>query len=167
VLPSTSTPTCPSEEVPLLEDALCAPPPPLVFAPRTPQQMELLIPTLSFLVVDDVRCTCEVMITLLRSLGAKSSKLFSATTLFGAMQTVRCHTIDVIISDLNLRVGTGLDLFEAVKNSPQAGKVAFMLVTNEPDADEIKRAKEMGVTAVLLKPLSMANLSEHLGYALR
>jgi CheY-like chemotaxis protein len=129
--------------------------------------MELLIPTLSFLVVDDVRCTCEVITTLLRSLGAKSNKLFSATTLFGAMQMMRSHQVDVIISDLNLRVGTGLDLFEAVRVGPYGSKVAFMLVTNDPGADEIKKAKEMGVTAVLLKPLSMGNLAEHLAYAVK
>ena len=126
-----------------------------------------LIQTLSFLVVDDVRCSSDVLCSLLRSLGAKSKKLHTANTLFGAMNIIRGHQVDVVISDLNLRMGTGLDLLEAIRSGSLNQNAAFMLVTNDPGADNIQRAQSLGITAVVIKPLSIAKLVEHLSYCLR
>jgi CheY-like chemotaxis protein len=125
-----------------------------------------LVPTLSFLIVDDVRCSSDVLCSLLRSLGAKSKKLYTANTLFGAMNIIRGHHVDVVISDLHLRMGTGLDLLEAIRSGSFNQNADFMLVTNDPAADNIQRAQTLGITAVVIKPLSVAKLVEHLSYCL-
>lgn len=147
------------------------PPPITAISPssdRPLREMEVLelIQTLSFLVVDDVRCSSDVLCSLLRSLGAKPKKLHTANTLFGAMNIIRGHQVDVVISDLHLRMGTGLDLLEAIRSGSFNQNAAFMLVTNDPAADNIQRAHTLGITAVVIKPLSIAKLVEHLSYCL-
>ena len=134
--------------------------------PLLETEVQELIPQLSFLVVDDVRCSSDVLCSLLRSLGAKSKKLHNANTLFGAMNIIRGHHVDVVISDLHLRMGTGLDLLEAIRSGGFNQDAAFMLVTNDPAADNIQRAQQLGITAVVVKPLSVAKLLEHLSYCL-
>ncbi len=134
--------------------------------PLLETEVQELIPQLSFLVVDDVRCSSDVLCSLLRSLGAKSKKLHNANTLFGAMNIIRGHHVDVVISDLHLRMGTGLDLLEAIRAGGFNQDAAFMLVTNDPASDNIQRAQTLGITAVVVKPLSIAKLLEHLSYCL-
>ncbi len=142
------------------------PTPPPCIIPLKEAEVEELVPSLSFLIVDDVRASCDVLSSLLRAIGANPAKLFAATTLFGATNLARSHHIDVVISDLHLRVGTGLDLLEALRTSSLNPHASFMLVTNDPAADEIKRAQRMGVTAVIVKPISVSSLVEHLAFCL-
>lgn len=156
----------PNELTPLLSIPHPAASPALLSPPLLETQVEELIPSLSFLVVDDVRCSCEVFCSLLRSLGAKPAKLFSATTLFGAMNLIRSHKIDVVVSDLHLRVGSGLNLLETIRSTVPSRQTSFMLTTNDPSAEDIRSAQRMGVTAVVVKPISIAKILEHLAYCL-
>ncbi len=59
-----------------------------------------------------------------------------------AMQAFQQDTPDVVVLDLQLREGSGLDLIPAIKKTSTATKV--IIFTNYPDSLYRKRSKELG-----------------------
>jgi CheY-like chemotaxis protein len=122
----------------------------------------VLVSSLSFLVVDDVRATCQVVHALLRALGAGPGKISICTSLALAEQRVLLGDVDVVLGDLHLTDGSGLDLLELMRATPSLSNAIFMLITNDPNEEALKRAKELRVSAAIAKPLSFQKLQEHL-----
>jgi CheY-like chemotaxis protein len=132
-----------------------------VQAPET--QLELI----SFMIVDDVIPSCHVAHTILRSLGIPASQIHTATSLTDALRILRSTPLNMIISDLNLKDGSGLDLLHTVRRDSETRHMPFVMVTNTPDAQDVAEAKRLGVSSCLVKPLSVTSLEEHIEYALR
>jgi len=130
-------------------------------APET--QLELI----SFMIVDDVIPSCHVAHTILRSLGIPASQIHTATSLADALRILRSTPLNMIISDLNLKDGSGLDLLHTVRRDSETRHMPFVMVTNTPDAQDVAEAKRLGVSSCLVKPLSVTSLEEHIEYALR
>ena len=67
---------------------------------------------------------------------------------------------DVILLDLNMPVMDGFTFLEAFQRLklPRKDAVNIIIVTSSDDARDRERAKEMGITRYLTKPLSEANL---------
>ncbi len=128
---------------------------------------EVQINMLSYLVVDDVIPSCHVAQTILRALGVSAKKIFMANNLQEAHRLMRSNLIQVIISDLNLTDGSGLDLLHCIRATAETRHIPFVLVTNTPELEHITEAKELGVSSCLVKPLSVANLQLHIEYAIR
>jgi CheY-like chemotaxis protein len=127
---------------------------------------EGIIASLSFVVVDDVRATCEMIRALLRALGAAPGKVTICASLAEAKRRIQGPAPDVIIGDLYLRDGSGLDLLQLVRGTPSISHTIFLLISNDLKREVIKQAKQLGVSSVLTKPLSFSQLQEHLLYSL-
>lgn len=69
-----------------------------------------------------------------------------------------------IISDINMPGQDGVELLEAVRQLK--GDLPFILITGEPFAERIKRARELKVSAIVVKPLTSQVLIEKLAQAL-
>ena len=67
---------------------------------------------------------------------------------------------DVILLDLNMPVMDGFTFLDAFRrlNYPGRDKVSVVIVTSSNDARDLARAKEMGVTHYLTKPLTQESL---------
>lgn len=128
---------------------------------------EIQINTLSYLIVDDVIPSCHVAQTILRALGVSAKKIYMASNLYDAQRLMRTTPIQVIISDLNLTDGSGLDLLHSIRTKAETRHIPFVLVTNTPELAHITEAKELGVSSCVVKPLSVANLQLHIEYAIR
>lgn len=63
---------------------------------------------------------------------------------------------DVILLDLNMPVMDGFGFLEAFKklNLPRKEKVSIIIVTSSEDPKDMARAKRMGITNYLTKPVS-------------
>jgi two-component system chemotaxis response regulator CheY len=103
----------------------------------------------------------------LRSIGIPAKQIFIATNLADAARIMRTACIQVIISDLNLRDGSGLDLLHSVRANADTKHMPFILVTNTPELEHVTEAKQLGVSSCLVKPLSVSNLQHHIEYAVR
>jgi two-component system chemotaxis response regulator CheY len=134
---------------------------------RNAPQLELHIELLSFLIVDDVIPSCHVVHTILRSIGIPANQIYIATNLADAVRVMRTTSIQVIISDLNLKDGSGLDLLHSIRANSETKHMPFVLVTNTPDLSHVTEAKKLGVSSCLVKPLSVSNLQHHIEYAVR
>ena len=67
---------------------------------------------------------------------------------------------DVILLDLNMPVMDGFSFLEAFKklNLPRKEKVSIIIVTSSDNPKDMARAKQLGITQYLTKPLSKETL---------
>ena len=67
-------------------------------------------------------------------------------------------TFDLIITDLNMPNMNGLEMIEALRQSPAHTGIPIIFLTTESDADMKARAKAAGATGWLTKPFDAENL---------
>lgn len=73
---------------------------------------------------------------------------------------------EVILLDLNMPIMDGFGFIEAFHrlNIPNIEKTLIIVVTSSDNPADVKRAKELGITNYLTKPLSETDLRQVLGY---
>lgn len=109
---------------------------------------------LSILLVDDHEDTLILTKIMLERRGYVVA---TATTMEVALQLGRAHTYDLVVSDIVLPDGSGLELFATLKS--ETGVVGIALSGFGREAD-IHRSKEAGFSEHLTKPVNMARLHE-------
>lgn len=65
---------------------------------------------------------------------------------------------DLIVTDLNMPNMNGLEMIEALRQSPAHTGIPIIFLTTESDADMKARAKAAGATGWLTKPFDAENL---------
>ena len=65
---------------------------------------------------------------------------------------------DLIISDWNMPIMTGIDLLKQVRAKEEYKKTPFIMLTSEAESCHSEAAKEAGVTEYLLKPFDADSL---------
>jgi two-component system, sensor histidine kinase and response regulator len=118
------------------------------------------VPTLdkaiTFLVVDDFEAMRRVTANQLRQLGAE--KILTAVDGKAAMRILNSQSVDVVLSDWNMPVMSGLDLLKEIRASAKLFAIPFIMITAEAERPRIEEAINCGVTSMLLKPYSPAQL---------
>jgi two-component system, sensor histidine kinase and response regulator len=74
---------------------------------------------------------------------------------------------DLILSNGNMPVMTGLELLQAVKADEQLNTIPFILVTGRNEESFLMVARNLGVTEVMLKPVLPEQLLELLSKFLK
>ncbi|MEL6233809.1 MAG: response regulator [Pseudomonadota bacterium] len=75
-----------------------------------------------------------------------------------ALEQLRAHKPDIVITDLTMPVMDGLDFIEAARQEEDGQGLPMLLLTTET-ADRLKtRAREVGATGWLTKPFDPATV---------
>ena len=69
---------------------------------------------------------------------------------------------DLIISDWNMPVKTGIELLRDVRADPALKDIPFLMVTAEAEKDNVLEAMEAGVNNYILKPFTAKVLEDKL-----
>ena len=117
-----------------------------------------------FLVVDDLAPMRKVTTGQLQLLGA--STILTASNGLEALQLLRSRRVDIILSDWNMPLMSGLELLQAVRATPELSHLPFIMITAETERVRIEEAIESGVTSLLIKPYKAADLLLRLERAL-
>lgn len=120
--------------------------------------------SLSFLVVDDFEAMRRVTANQLRQLGAE--KIVTARDGKEALRFLKSQHIDVVLSDWNMPIMSGLDLLKAIREDPKLFAVPFIMITAEAERPRIEEAIACGVTSMILKPYSPGQLMTRVEKAL-
>jgi len=125
--------------------------------PRSPAGVPSSLPhatnaTLHVLLVEDHEPTLKVMSRLLRRLG---HRVTGATSVASARAAAKQRAFDVIICDLGLPDGSGLDLMRALKEQYAGRAVALTGYGMESD---IAASREAGFAEHLTKPIDFPAL---------
>jgi CheY-like chemotaxis protein len=118
------------------------------------------VPTLDkrlfFLVVDDFEAMRRVTANQLRQLGAE--KIVTARDGKEALRFLHSQPIDFVLSDWNMPVMSGLELLRVMRADPKLYTIPFIMITAEAERPRIEEAIASGVTSMILKPYSPAQL---------
>ncbi len=120
--------------------------------------------SLTFLVVDDFEAMRRVTANQLRQLGAE--KILTAVDGKAALRVLKSQRIDIVLSDWNMPVMSGLDLLKEIRASADLFAIPFIMITAEAERPRIEEAIACGVTSMILKPYSPAQLMQRVEKAL-
>ncbi len=117
-----------------------------------------------FLVVDDFDPMRKVTVNQLRATGF--NQIFTAANGAEALRILRSQKVDIVLSDWNMPVMSGLDLFKAIRSDPLLAETPFILITAEAERRQINEAIAAGVTELIIKPYSPLRLTTQIQKAL-
>jgi two-component system chemotaxis response regulator CheY len=122
----------------------------------------MFAPSTHILVVDDAKTMRKIVIRMLNELGfTQISEAGDGAQAFEVLANAN-PSINLIISDWNMPVSTGLDLLKRVRSDSRFKNVPFMLATTEAEGSQVKEAVTVGVDNYLLKPFTTEGMREKL-----
>jgi two-component system chemotaxis response regulator CheY len=107
---------------------------------------------LNVLIVDDMHTMRHIMKNVLKQLGF--THIFEAENGQEAFAQIEPHKIELIISDWNMPVMSGLDFLKKVRSTPATKHVPFLMVTAEGEKDHVSAAIREGVNNYIVKPFT-------------
>jgi DNA-binding NtrC family response regulator len=107
----------------------------------------------SILVVDDETMLREVIVDVFRKAGCQVRETDGG---HAALKIIQEHTIDLVISDIRMPKGDGIELLKR-KSELQGKRPIFIMMTGFSDLTEEKAIK-MGAAALIYKPFSKDHL---------
>lgn len=108
------------------------------------------------LVVDDFEAMCKVTVSQLRQVGVE--RIMTARDGAEALRHLKSAPFDIVLSDWNMPVMTGIELLKAMRADPELSALPFVLITAEAERQKVAEAIASGVTSMLLKPYSPQQL---------
>jgi len=112
-------------------------------------------------VVDDEPLVCNLIVDTLRNAGFAAE---GARKLHEVQARLAAADFDLVITDLKLPDGSGVDLLAACQD--RASRIPFVLISGFADTDEVIRALNLGARALLEKPFDIQRLLEVVEQAL-
>ena len=106
------------------------------------------------LLVEDHPDTGRSMSLLLRSLGYQVTLVVSVAE---ALQTARAERFDLIVSDLGLPDGSGLDIMRQLRSE---GPIKGIALSGYGSEEDIRRSRDAGFAAHLTKPINTNTLEQ-------
>ena len=114
----------------------------------------------TYLVVDDFDIMRKVTSNQLKSLGAEN--ILTANDGVQALRIMRHQQVDMVLSDWNMPVMSGIELLRAVRADEKLFATPFIMITAEAERARVEMAVACGVSAMLLKPYSPNQLGSRL-----
>ena len=114
--------------------------------------MTYVFEDLRVLIVDDSRSMRRIIRGFLESSGI--SRIAEAENGRDAMDLVRFQALDLIVSDLNMPVMTGMELLEILRSDSEFDGITFVILTVEDIQKTMNRALERGADSYIVKPVT-------------
>jgi two-component system, chemotaxis family, chemotaxis protein CheY len=112
--------------------------------------------SVEIMVVDDQRATRTLVRDSLKQIGC--ARVFECGDGHEALQSLRAKPVHLVVSDLNMPIMDGLALLRAVRAEPNLANTAFIMLTSNGDAEQVKQAIALGVNNYLVKPFTISTL---------
>jgi two-component system, chemotaxis family, chemotaxis protein CheY len=110
------------------------------------------------MVVDDFSTMRRILRKILKDLQFK--EIIEAENGAEALKLLKSTKVDLIVSDWNMPIMTGLELLKRVRADDQYKALPFLMVTAEAQKDNIVEAVKAKVSNYVIKPFSPAMLAE-------
>ena len=125
-----------------------------------------LFEKLTILVVDDSAYMRHLLMTLLQALGVKNVLL--AINGDEALELVHRHEPDLILTDAAMMPMNGFDFATRLRSirGRALGMVPIIMISGHTDIASVERARDIGISEFLSKPITARGLYERLIQAL-
>jgi CheY-like chemotaxis protein len=124
-----------------------------------PADVEPAARPLRLRVVEDHQPTLQVMTSLLQAI---RHQVKTASDLAGARRLAETHVFDLVVSDIGLPDGSGLDLMLELRDRYGLAGIA---VSGYGMDDDLKRSREAGFREHLVKPVGLEQLRDAIARA--
>jgi CheY-like chemotaxis protein len=117
---------------------------------------------LTILIVDDNHHMRVLLTEILRAIGVR--QVFEANDGAEALQTMRAHQVDIIMTDLAMQPLDGLDFVRKLRNSPESPNpmAPVIMITGHSTQRRVTEARDVGVNEFLSKPVTARGVLERL-----
>ena len=112
------------------------------------------------MVVDDFSTMRRIIRKILKDLEFK--EVIEAENGAEAFELLKTNNVDVVVSDWNMPIMTGLELLKRVRADERLKGIPFLLVTAEAQKENIIEAIQAKVSNYVVKPFTPAALAEKL-----
>lgn len=118
------------------------------------------------LLVDDNHYVRVMLAEILRAAGV--TQIYEASDGAEALQLMRDHPIDVVMTDLSMQPLDGIDLVRLLRNSPDSPNqlTPVIMITGHSTLARVNEARDAGVSEFLAKPLTARGVLERLHQAI-
>ncbi len=113
---------------------------------------------LKFLVVDDFSTMRRIVRGLLKEMGCNNVE--EAEDGAVALNMLRSHRYDFIVSDINMPNVNGFELLKALKADEKLKHIPVLMVTAEARKEDIVLAAQSGAAGYVVKPFTKITLEE-------
>lgn len=118
---------------------------------------------IKILLVDDNHHMRVLLTEILRAIGVKY--VFEAGDGAEALQIMRTHQIDVVMTDLAMQPLDGIDFVRLLRNSPDSPNqmAPVIMITGHSTSRRVAGARDAGVNEFLAKPVTARGVIERIG----
>jgi two-component system chemotaxis response regulator CheY len=118
---------------------------------------------LNILVVDDSTAIRKILIRVLRQTALPIGEIFEARDGLEALDIVRNHPLNLVLSDINMPNLDGLGLLAELKGSDQWRSLPVVMITTEGGEEKVGLAIRLGSAAYIRKPFTAEQIQEKIG----
>jgi len=118
---------------------------------------------LNILVVDDSTAIRKILIRVLRQTALPIGEIFEARDGLEALDIVRNHPLNLVLSDINMPNLDGLGLLAELKGSDQWRTLPVVMITTEGGEEKVGLAIRLGSAAYIRKPFTAEQIQEKIG----
>ena len=110
--------------------------------------------SLSVLIVDDSATVRAVIAKTLDLAGVPVTHVYEASNGREALETLAEHHVDLLFSDINMPVMSGVEMVERMAARGLLEKIRVVVVSTEGSVTRIEQLRSKGVSAYLRKPVA-------------
>ena len=114
------------------------------------------------LVVDDSAAIRKILQRVLRQTGMAIRSIHEAGDGEQALAMMGQHSVNLVLSDINMPKMDGLQLLASLKASPQWRNIPVVMITTEGGETKVAEAVKLGAAGYVRKPFTADQIKEKL-----
>lgn len=114
------------------------------------------------LVVDDSAAIRKILQRVLRQTGMAIGTIFEAGDGQEALEVMKTHRLNLVLSDINMPKMDGLQLLAAIKAQPDWHNLPVVMITTEGGEAKVGEAVRLGAAGYVRKPFTADQIKEKL-----
>jgi two-component system chemotaxis response regulator CheY len=114
------------------------------------------------LIVDDSAAIRKILQRVLFQTDVPIGQVYEAGNGVEALQTLRSHQVQLILSDINMPEMDGLQLLSTVKGTPEFKDLPVVMITTEGAQAKVMQAVSLGAIGYVRKPFTAEQINDKL-----
>ncbi len=114
------------------------------------------------LVVDDSAAIRKILQRVLRQTGMSIRTIHEAGDGREALEALKAHKVDLVLTDINMPKMDGLQFLAALKSSPDSRRIPVVMITTEGGETKVAEAVRLGAAGYVRKPFTADQIKEKL-----
>jgi len=114
------------------------------------------------LVVDDSAAIRKILQRVLRQTGMAIGTVYEAGDGQEALEVLKAHKVDLVLSDINMPKMDGIQLLGAIKATAEWSAIPVMMITTEGGETKVGEAVRLGASGYVRKPFTADQIKEKL-----